>query len=195
MAAGRRVAELGPASVVALGLRDGMTLTPELGGAIKSREAFERAYKTAVAALARRPLSAQAVRERLTKRGFETPAIDAAIASLTAEGLIDDGALARRLVREETARGGAGTPFLESKLAARGVDPGTAARALEAELELHAHSAHRAAEQRARSLPSTLPPEAKARRLYAFLARRGFDEHDATEAVRRVLGIAPDAGD
>ena len=192
-AGGRRVADLRPASVVALGLRDGTPLTPHLHAAINARAAFEQAYKAARTAIARRPLSAQTVRDRLSRRGFDSSAIDAAVETLLAEGLIDDTDLARRLLREENARGGAGPALLTSKLAARGVDPDAAMRAIEEDdAPPPATRALHAAERRAASLPADLPPEAKARRLYAFLARRGFEEHDAAEAVRRVLGISAD---
>jgi regulatory protein len=194
----RPLADLSPASVVALGLRDGDTLTPHIERLILERAAFERARAAALNAIARRPLSVHDLRARLAKRGFEPPTIDEAVASLTADGFLSDESLARQLVREQTSRAGAApaAAFLEHKLAAKGVDPATARRAIEdADLPTGAAAALAAARERAATLPASLTPETKARRLYTFLARRGFEEHHAAEAVQRVLGTSPDNTD
>jgi SOS response regulatory protein OraA/RecX len=136
------------------------------------------------------------VRDRLATRGFERGAVEGVVDALRAEGLIADAELARRLLLEENARGGAGAALLNSKLAARGIDPEAAAQVMEEEENGPSPAARAlaAAERRAESLPVSLSPEGKARRLYAFLARRGFEEQDAAEAVRRVLGISADEG-
>ncbi len=139
-------------------------------------------------------MTASELRERLERRGFEAPIIDETIAGLAREGLVNDAQVARDVVRHAVAHGGAGAALLESKLAAKGVNIEVARRVLSEELADTAGSAEEAARRRVTSLPEDLSMEAKARRLYAYLARRGFAEHESTEAVTRVLGTAPQAG-
>ncbi len=193
-AGGRVIGTLSPASVMTLGLRAGETLPPGMAERIEHRMNLERAYKAAADALARRPMTVTALRERLERRGFEASVVDETVAALSKEGLINDVEVARELVRHAVSRGGAGAVLLESKLAAKGVDSETAKRVLDEELLLSGGSAEDAARRRAHSIPHGLSLEAKARRLYAYLARRGFDEHESTEAVSRVLGTAPGTG-
>jgi hypothetical protein len=54
--------------------------------------------------------------------------------------------------------------------------------------ESEAPTATEAARRYSKTLPPSLPLPTRARRLFAFLARRGFDEHESTEAVHRILG-------
>lgn len=189
----RQLGELTPASIVAIGIRNGTPVTEELVSLIEGRAAFEKAYKVAAGVLSRGPVSARAMRERLAKRGFESRAVEEVMTALAKSELINDAEMARQLVREETARGGAGAARLEARLAARGVDAETTARVLEETRGDEATAALRAARKRAASLPAGLPAEARARRLYAYLSRRGFDERDSMEAVRAVTGISGDA--
>lgn len=191
-AGGRIVGTLSPASIMALGLRAGDQFTPGISEKIDHRMSLERSYKAAADALTRRPMTATALREHLERRGFDAPIVEETVAALAKEGLVNDADVAREVVRHAIARGGAGAILLETKLAAKGVDPQTARQVLDEELPVIGTSAEEAARRRARSLPAGLTIETKARRLYAYLARRGFDEHESAEAVNRVLGTAPD---
>lgn len=186
-----RLADLSPASVVALELREGEPVSAERAALIARRAAFEKAYSIARTALARAPLSAAAIRERLQRRAIDPLVAVDVIDALRTEKLIDDRALADAVARRVLDSGGAGAPLLESKLAARGVDADTARDAARDALEASASSALDAARARASSLPTDLSPPARARRLYAFLARRGFEEHEAADAVERILGVLP----
>jgi regulatory protein len=193
-AAGRAIGTLSPASITSLGLRGGESLTPDLAERVAHRMALERSYKAAGNALARRPMTSSELRERLERRGFDPAIIDETLDGLAREGLVNDADVARAIVRHSVSHGGAGATLLESKLAAKGVDTDTARRVLDEELADADAGAEVAARHRIRSIPHDLSIEAKARRLYAYLARRGFDEHASAEAVRRVLGTDPESG-
>src|SRR5262245_59269603 len=83
---GRRVAAtLLPASVTALGLRSGTAWTPDLASQVEHRMSLERAHRIASDALARRPMTAREVRDRLERRGFTPPTIDQTLAALGRE--------------------------------------------------------------------------------------------------------------
>lgn len=189
---GRVVGTLTVASVTALGLRGGEACTPELIQRVEHRMALERAYKAAGDALARRALTSRALRERLLRRGFDELVVEEVLGALAREGLVNDAAVARELVRETVAHGGAGSPLLETKLASRGVAGDVAKRVIEEELRERnlADDALTLARQRLATLPSGLAPQAKLRRIYAYLARRGFDEEMCTTAAAQAVGAA-----
>lgn len=177
---------LTPASVMSLGLRAGDPVDHAVIERVRDRIAFERAYTAATQALARRPQSETELRSRLERRGVEGGAIDETLLVLKKEGLVDDAHVAREVVRSTLSRGGAGAPLLETRLAAKGIDAETAQAVLEDTPELP--TAMDAACRYARTLSEALPLPTRARRVFAYLARRGFDEHESTEAVQRVLG-------
>lgn len=189
--AGRRtVGTLTPASVAALGLRPGERLTQELVSRIERRMELERAYRIAMDALARRGRTRHEIEEMLRRRGVAPAVIGDTIAALEQEGTLKDDEIARRIVQETLARAGAGRALLESKLAAKGIDAETSKGVIDDELA--SGGAVEAARRRLGAIPAHLEPGVRARRLFAFLARRGFDEHESAEAVRAVLGVDAD---
>jgi regulatory protein len=186
-----RVADLAPASVVALGLRDGEEATPARASQIRRRALFEKSHARALAALARRPLARAALRERLARHEGDAGVVQDVLDALERDGLLNDRAVADAVLGEQLARSGAGAAFLESKLTARGVDASTARDAVRESVASGTPSALETARARVTSMPPDLSPPARARRLYAYLARRGFEEHEAADAVERILGVLP----
>jgi regulatory protein len=125
--------------------------------------------------LAVRDRTERELREALLRRGHPPDGVDAVIARLRGQGLLDDAACARRAARRGLAERGVGSRRIRQELGHRGVERGTTELSLSAALEetseaqaidkaaLRYWHAHRAEE-----------PVARARKLWAHLVRRGF---------------------
>lgn len=195
VAGGRLVGSLSASSITALNIRAGDVLTEDTLRRIEHRMSLERAYKAAGDALARRMMTSTELREKLERRGFDPEIVEETVAALTKQGIVNNAEVAREIVRQAVSHAGAGLAFIESKLAAKGVDAETARKIIEDQQAGAMGSAEDTARRRAQSFPQGLSTQVKARRLYAYLARRGFEERESTEAVRRVLGAALDSSD
>lgn len=185
----RRVVTLHLDGIEALGLKEGTAWTPALRERAAARVVYEKARTAAVRWTSARAISRASLETRLGRYQLSAADRTALVDELQARGLVDDAALADALVESKLTRGpvaldgliaavrGRGVGEAEARAAAsdalRGRDPGTDARELAA--------------TRLRSLPPGLDVQTIRRRLFAHLARRGFDEETATEAVDRVL--------
>lgn len=147
------------------------------------------ATRHALRILASRAKPKSALRRQLVLRGHEARAVDRAIERIEAAGLIDDRAFALHTAERLAERGGQARRLIENKLRQKGIDASLARDAVrEAATELdEADEAIRLAQARAPRMDPRLEPEAKARRLFAWLARRGFDSGDARRAVELAL--------
>lgn len=139
-------------------------------------------------ALALLAFSARSTRDlmtRLKRVGAREDDISAAIERLSELGLVNDAEYARNLARSRVIGGGVSRRRIKTELYRRGVAGDIADEAIQETLqdvELDEHgSAMAAAEKRMRALRS-LDRELQRRRLYAFLARRGYP-HDVISKV------------
>lgn len=152
-------------------------------------------HERALGLLAVRQRSRRELRSRLLRAGFEPEAIDDELTHLEAVGLIDDEAFARSVVEQAAGRRMQGRRAVAASLSAKGVDRGTIERALE---EIDGPGEEERAFALARTRVSRLagaPPEAAARRLTDFLARRGYAPGLARRAAAAALAVDPDPGD
>jgi regulatory protein len=147
-------------------------------------------YDRALGLLAFQARSARDLRRRLVQKGEPESHVDAAIARLTASGLLDDAAYARQLARSKVASQGASRRRLQQEMFKRGVarevGDEAIAEVFEDELVDEEEVIERVARKKLRSL-ARLDPDARRRRLYAFLARRGYESDDIRRAMKRVL--------
>ena len=144
---------------------------------------------TAIGLLARRAHSRLELRRKLSRRGFATDAIDAAIAQLVDLGYLDDRSFARGLVRRRGAM--RGPLALSAELAAKGVDRAQAEAALaEFDPEAQLQSATRLAEQLHARRPVTTYRE-MLDGVGSKLLRRGFPAPVVRAACRALLIGAP----
>jgi len=125
---------------------------------------------------------------RLRDKGYVAATVEQVIERLAAVGLVDDVEYARAYLETRLRRRSAGWRRLEQDLRARGVsaDDVAAARARLEEREGpedEAAGARRVIAQAARRYAG-LDPRTRRQRLYALLARRGFDG-DVIEAALR----------
>lgn len=147
------------------------------------------AYQAAVAALARREHTAEELTTILTRAGFAHDAITAAIGQLRDARLLDDARAADARARAAARRGHADPDAIAASLIDRGIPPDAAARAADAALRESpaTHTADALIATWLRALPPKLAPAVLRRRILSRLARRGFDEHEARDALDRAL--------
>lgn len=151
------------------------------------------AFRAATKALATRALTRKALVELLVKRRHPPEAAAAAADRLERAGLLSDAAAAESIAHARAARGDA-AGLIEQTLRDRGVDAPTARRALASTVGRRDESAAALAlaRKRVRAAPPSLSVEALRRRVFAYLARRGYEEDTAATAVERAVAeIAP----
>jgi len=185
-----------PAHTVSLDIIDQLKL--RVGGAVDAagEAALEGAaaalqtYDRALNLLAFQARSARDLRRRLVQKGEPAEHVDRAIERLTAQGLLDDAQFARQLARSKVASQGASRRRLQQEMFKRGVAREVADEAIaevyEDEQVDEGVLVEEVARKKVRSL-ARLDPEARRRRLYAFLARRGYEGEAIRRAMRAVL--------
>jgi regulatory protein len=182
-----------------LALRVGATLDEAKSAALAAESAALQVYDRALNMLAFQARSARDLRRRLVLKGEEPALADAAIARLLERGLLDDADYARQLTRSKVLGGGASKRRVQQELFKKGVARETADAAIaevyEDEQVDEQAIVDEAALKKARSL-AKLDPETRRRRLYGFLARKGYDGDKIRGAMRRALDPAEaDAAD
>lgn len=152
-------------------------------------------HDRALGLLAVRQRSRRELRDRLVRAGYPQEEVDLELATLEEVGLIDDDAFARAVTERALERRPQGRRAVAAALAAKGVDRGTIERAVESlDAAGEEERAFALARTRVGRLGAT-PPEAAARRLSDFLARRGFAPGLARRAAAAALSIDPGPGD
>jgi regulatory protein len=152
-------------------------------------DSASRTYARSLDMLARAPRSVRDLRRRLVMKGEVEADVDAAVARLTAAGLLDDAAYARAFVRSKVSSQGFSRRRLQQELAKRGVARDVADAAI-AEV-LHdddvdeAANIERVARKKLRTL-QRVDEETRRRRLFAYLSRRGYEIDEVRAVVDRL---------
>lgn len=162
---------------------------------IAREEAILRTYDRAVMMLAARGRAAKDLERQLVRKGEPAEFACLAVERLASEGFVDDESFARSFVRSKSAGAGLARRRLQQELGRKGVERSVADEAIaevfeEEEIDEVA-AATSLASKRARSLRSADPASAR-RRLYAFLARRGYSPSVISTAIAKSLGATPD---
>jgi regulatory protein len=159
-----------------------------------------KTYDRALRLLAARGRSVRELRRRLLVAKEPEVHVDAALERLVSAGLLDDEEYARQVARSQMIGRGYAPRRLKQELARRGVARDVADRAIELVLAEDAapgsfgveagvdpgETIERLARRKLRGLAS-LDADTRARRLYAFLARRGYDSDDIRMVTARLL--------
>ena len=141
-------------------------------------------YVYGLAALGRRELTERQLRTRLLRRGCDTEDIDAAIARLKRERVLDDQRAALAFARTEARIKHRGPLRIQRALETMGIDRQAARRATDEGFEERpVDEALEAALQR--KLRGPITDDRHAQRLVAYLVRQGFDLTAAIAAVRK----------
>ena len=167
-------------------LRSGLTLTRAQAGDVLGAVQRTIVLEKALDLLAVHARSSRDLRLRLRKAGAADADISWVIDRLVRQSFLDDSAYARQVARAKVLGGGVSRRRVVTELRRRGVAADVADEAIDAtlsEVDLDEEGAAlNAAEKRMRALRS-LEPAQQRQRLYAFLARRGFD----SDVVRKVI--------
>jgi len=195
---GRERAVLSLDAIERLGLAIGGSIAG-LEEAIDLESARLRSYDRALNMLALRARSSRELARSLVRKGEDQVHVDWAIARLQEQGLVDDAAFARAFTRSKVVGGKQSRRRVEQDLARKGVSRSVAVEAIGDVFEEEAVDqraiVEEAARKKLRSL-SGLEPAVQRRRLYAFLARRGYDLDDiraAVEAAGSTVTVDDDA--
>src|SRR5437868_11809689 len=145
-------------------------------------------YERALDMLEARARAVTELRRLLIRKGEPAGDVDAAIERLRAAGVLDDANFARQLTRSKALGGGHSRRRIQQELAKRGVARDVSDDAIEEVFDEEGvdeqAAIERVARKKLRTLTSADAPTRK-RRLYAFLARRGYN----SDAIARVLRI------
>jgi regulatory protein len=172
----------GLARITAAWLHVGQKLSKEKISQLKQQDTAEAAYQRALRLLSFRPRSSTEIRQRLTRIGFDNEIIDGALTRLMRSGLVDDARFAKEWAENRNEFRPRGRRALEYELRQHGLEREEIDQALEG---LDENSlALQAARKHARKLLG-LPAIEFRRKLYGFLARRGFDYENAKPAVEQ----------
>jgi regulatory protein len=177
-----------------LGLVEGITLRDEVVEELRKSAGIEGALALANRFLAHRPRTVEEVRARFRRAQFEPEIIEAAVAELQRQGLLDDQRFAAMWVENRSTFSPRSARSLEQELRRKGVDRDVVEQTVEeAQLGDETTLAIEAGQKRLRSMAS-LDEETFRRRMGGFLARRGFAYQTASAAVEQLWRESQEAG-
>lgn len=159
-------------------------------GEERAEEHVTKAVAFLLRSTANRPQTESELASKLRQRQFDDEVVDAALARAKAMGAVDDAAFAAAWVEDRGRQRGYGLARVRQELARRQVPEDVAEAALAPlgerdELAVASDLARRRAQQ----LPASLDPEAVARRLVGYLARRGYPRSLAQRAAITAAGL------
>jgi regulatory protein len=162
--------------------------------ALLDREAAQlRTYDRALDMLALRARSAADLRRTLVRKGEPPEYVDVAVERLLNAGFLDDAGFARQFARSRVLGAGLSRRRIANELARRGVARDIVSTAIEEVFgEEHVDDGatlERVARKKLGTL-SRLDAFTQRRRLYAFLARRGYDADDIGRVVDDLVRTA-----
>jgi regulatory protein len=180
------------AVVARLGLRQGLSLSPEQLDAVRRDQARQTAIDAGLRILQRRLHSRTELRRKLLQKKTDPDLADAALDELQRMGYVDDARFARTRAQAQQQYRHAGPRLALATLLKAGVAADTARAAIDevyAGTDGTSDALSLAIRQRPRLLK--LPPDVARRRLSAMLGRRGFDYETIKAVVDKVLGGPP----
>jgi regulatory protein len=185
---GEPVARLGIQGIERLKLRVGLQVDERLAAEIADEATTSRAYDRAMMMLAARGRASGELKRLLVRKGEDPRVVAGVIERLTMAGFLDDDSFARQFARSKSTTG-TSRRRIEQELGRKGVARDVAATAVEETFaEEHvdeAQAIERAAEKKLRTL-SKVDDLTRRRRLYSYLARRGFDADDINGVMGRL---------
>ena len=168
-----------------------------LAAALEREASIVATYDRALNMIALRARSTSELRRMLLRKGEPAENVDVAIERLVRAGFLDDGSFAKQFTRAKAVGGGLSRRRVQQELSRRGVAREVANAAIdEVFAEEHVDeegTLERVARKKLKSL-TRLDAAVQRRRLYAFLARRGYDSDDISRTLRSVMS-SEHAGD
>jgi regulatory protein len=162
----------------------------------RPEKAKRSTYVRALDMLEARARGVNELRRLLIRKGEPEADLDAAIERLRAAGVLDDANFARQLTRSKALGPGHSRRRIQQELSKRGVAREISDEAIEEVFSEEgvddSASIERVARKKLRLL-SRVDDDTKRRRLYGFLARRGYDGDDIRTVLDLLLDVAEDA--
>jgi len=187
---GKPAATLSIEAIERLQLAVGVVVDERLDAALSRETSIVHTYDRALNMIALRARSSSDLRRLLVRKGEEAEYVDIAIERLVRAGFLDDTSFAKQFTRTKVAGAGLSRRRVQQELARRGVAREIAESAIEevfAEENVDENGTiERVARKKLKTL-SRLDETVQRRRLYAFLARRGFDSDDIARSVRNCM--------
>ena len=148
---------------------------------------FADGYEAALTSLDRCARSAKQLSDSLRRRGYVGPAVEAVVARLMENGLIDDARYALRMAEIQSAKP-VGVYAFRRRLRAKGISDADAEEALSAFDDDQQQAAALEAAQKLVKKYEALPEREARAKLSQALARRGFSWDAIESAVDQLLG-------
>jgi regulatory protein len=148
------------------------------------------AYDHALNLLTARPYTARNLRRKLVQKGFAPSEIDATMQRLLGNGLLDDARYATQFARGKLLGPGSSRRRIRQQLFQRGIPGELADSAIDSVIEEEAVDLEAVVEKDARKKLASLAgldPLVVKRRLYAHLARRGYDLDEINAVLKKVM--------
>jgi regulatory protein len=184
---GRRAAMLSVDGIVRLALHVSDEWTAPLAQRAADEAEALRVFDRGLAMLAVRAYAVRELRMGLLRKKEPEPLVDAAVARLVTLGALNDEVFARQFVRTRVSR--LGHRRIQSELARRGVSRELAAAAIaevrEEERVDPDEALDRIAARKLKTM-SKLDGPTKRRRLYGFLARRGYEPDEIRRVIKEI---------
>jgi len=149
----------------------------------------QSAYNYALNLLSARPYATRALHRKLIQKKYEAADADDAIRRLVDNGLLNDAKFAEQYARSKMVTTGASKRRLQQDLFRKGIKGDVATTAIASVLESEEIDPSVVVERVARKKLAQLgglEPLVVRRRLFAFLARRGYDVDEIKSVVSRL---------
>ena len=147
-------------------------------------------YDRALDMLEARARAAAELRRLLIRKGEPESDVDAAIERLRSNGLLDDANFARQLARSKALGAGLSRRRIQQELSKRGVAREISDEAIDQVFDEEGVEADASIERVARKklrMLGRVDEATRKRRLYGFLARRGYENDDIQRVLRAIL--------
>jgi regulatory protein len=148
------------------------------------------AYEYALNLLTARQYTSRNLRRKLVQKGFPANDADETIDRLAANGILDDARYAAQFARGKLLGPGVSKRRIRQQLYQRGIGGEVADPAIDAVIEDEAIDLDAVVEKDARKKLASLgalEPLVVKRRLYAHLARRGYNIDEINRVMKKVL--------
>ncbi len=170
-----------------LGLRIGLEIEAEVIEKLIAAEEMMRAKKHALEMLQEEIYSKSQMSRHLEKEGFTDETVETIVTELIQAGHIRDRQFAEKWIQRRIKSNPRGRKLLKQELIEKGVDRKTAEQVInEVNAEVEAKLALQIAEKQAKKYKH-LTNQAAQRRLYGYLARRGYDSDLILKIIQQVF--------
>jgi regulatory protein len=157
------------------GLRPGLALDDATIARLLQRDEFQDALDRALHFLGSRPRSEREIRTRLTRAGVGADLLDRVVERLRKNGLVDDAAFARYWIENRERFSPRGARAIKAELRQKGLDSETIAEEVDEAEAVDEETGARAVALKQAKRFAKLDHQTFRQKMFAVLARRGFD--------------------